>query len=83
MCNLAWNVDFFTNRIHELTGNNPSESDIDSSVYSAVSSSASTSSGTEDNAVNPLQKLPQYNPPPGEMAELHTALYYWAYNGAL
>ncbi|KAJ7363991.1 hypothetical protein DFH08DRAFT_1015669 [Mycena albidolilacea] len=69
--------------IHELTGNEPSESDISSSAYSAASSIASTSSGTKDSIVDPLQKLPQYNPPVGEMAELHTALYYWAYDGAL
>jgi hypothetical protein len=40
-------------------------------------------SGTEDSVADPLQKIPQYNPPSGEMAELHTALYYWAYDGAL
>ncbi|KAJ7828576.1 hypothetical protein B0H14DRAFT_3466258 [Mycena olivaceomarginata] len=69
--------------IHEITGNDPSESDISSSAYSAVSSNASTSSGTEDSVDDPPQKVPQYNPPSGEMAELHTALYYWAYDGAL
>ncbi|KAJ7342563.1 hypothetical protein DFH08DRAFT_963305 [Mycena albidolilacea] len=63
--------------------NDPTESDIGSSAYSVVSSSASTSSGTEDSVVDPLQKVPQYNPPLGEMAELHMALYYWAYDGAL
>jgi hypothetical protein len=83
MCNLARITESFTTRIHEITGNNPSESDISSSAYSAVSSSASTSSGTEDSVADPLQKIPQYNPPSGEMAELHTALYYWAYDGAL
>ncbi|KAJ7304695.1 hypothetical protein DFH08DRAFT_903251 [Mycena albidolilacea] len=69
--------------IHELTGNDPSESDISSSSNSAVFSSASSSSSMEDHVVDPLQRVPQYNPPPGGMAELHTALYYWAYDGAL
>jgi hypothetical protein len=83
VCNLARITESFTNRIHEITGNNPSESDISSSAYSAISSSALTSSGTKDSVDDPLQKVPQYNSLLGEMAELHTALYYWAYNRAL
>jgi hypothetical protein len=83
VCNLAWTAEPFSNRIHELTGNDFIDSDINSSAYSVASSSASSSSGMEDSVVDPLRKVPQYNPPLGEMAELHTALYYWAYDRVL
>jgi hypothetical protein len=63
ICNLAWITEPFNNRIHEITGNDFFDSDINSSAYSAASSSASSSSGMEDSVVDPLQKVPQYNPP--------------------
>jgi hypothetical protein len=83
MYNLAWTAEPFSNRIHELIGNDFIDSDINSSAYSVASSSTSSSSGMEDSVVDPLRKVLQYNPPLGEMAELHTALYYWAYDGVL